>query len=76
VIRVIDGVGLLFLGTALAGSEIAIGNVLPVVIRRDLPTEWSGIGDLHCVVEWFLRHRCKVDRYSDGTHTKTSVDLG
>ncbi len=35
-IRLITGVGFLFVGTALAGSAIAIGNVLmPVVIRRD-----------------------------------------
>jgi MFS transporter, CP family, cyanate transporter len=35
-IRLITGVGFLFLGTALAGSAIAIGNVLiPVIVRRD-----------------------------------------
>src|SRR5262249_5153141 len=35
-IRLITGVGFLFLGTALAGSAIAIGNVLiPVLVRRD-----------------------------------------
>jgi CP family cyanate transporter-like MFS transporter len=34
--RLIPGVGFLFLGTALAGAAIAIGNVLvPVLVRRD-----------------------------------------
>lgn len=34
--RLVTGVGFLFLGTALAGSAIAIGNVLmPVIVRRD-----------------------------------------
>jgi CP family cyanate transporter-like MFS transporter len=34
--RLIPGVGFLFLGTALAGAAIATGNVLvPVVVRRD-----------------------------------------
>ena len=36
VVRLIPGVGFLFLGTALAGASIATGNVLvPVVVRRD-----------------------------------------
>jgi MFS transporter, CP family, cyanate transporter len=35
-LRLVPGVGLLFLGTALAGAGIAIGNVLlPVLVRRD-----------------------------------------
>ncbi len=35
-LRLIPGVGFLFLGTALAGSAIATGNILlPVVVRRD-----------------------------------------
>jgi CP family cyanate transporter-like MFS transporter len=35
-VRLTPGVGFLFVGTALAGSAIAIGNVLlPVVVRRD-----------------------------------------
>ncbi|HEY2440489.1 MAG TPA: MFS transporter [Solirubrobacteraceae bacterium] len=35
-LRLIPGVGFLFLGTALAGAAIATGNVLvPVVVRRD-----------------------------------------
>jgi MFS transporter, CP family, cyanate transporter len=35
-IRLVAGVGFLFFGTALAGSAIAIGNVLmPVMVRRD-----------------------------------------
>lgn len=35
-IRLVTGVGFLFVGTALAGSAIAIGNVLmPVIVRRD-----------------------------------------
>jgi CP family cyanate transporter-like MFS transporter len=35
-LRLIPGVGLLFLGTALAGTAIAVGNVLlPVLVRRD-----------------------------------------
>jgi CP family cyanate transporter-like MFS transporter len=35
-LRLVPGVGLLFLGTALAGAAIAIGNVLlPVLVRRD-----------------------------------------
>lgn len=35
--RLIPGVGFLFFGTAVAGSAIAIGNVLvPVLVRRDL----------------------------------------
>jgi MFS transporter, CP family, cyanate transporter len=37
-LRLVPGVGLLFLGTAIAGSAIAVGNVLlPVVVRRDFP---------------------------------------
>jgi CP family cyanate transporter-like MFS transporter len=37
-VRLLPGLPLLFLGTALAGTAIAIGNVLvPVLIRRDLP---------------------------------------
>jgi CP family cyanate transporter-like MFS transporter len=41
-IRLIAGAGFLFLGTALAGAAIAIGNVLvPVVVRRDF-AERSG----------------------------------
>src|SRR5246500_1512390 len=37
-LRLIPGVGFLFLGTAVAGAAIAIGNVLlPVVVRRDFP---------------------------------------
>ena len=41
-IRLVTGVGFLFLGTALAGSAIAIGNVLmPVMVRRDF-TEHAG----------------------------------
>lgn len=35
-IRLVTGIGFLFVGTAFAGSAIAIGNVLmPVVVRRD-----------------------------------------
>jgi CP family cyanate transporter-like MFS transporter len=35
-VRLIPGVGFLFLGTALAGAAIATGNVLlPVIVRRD-----------------------------------------
>jgi CP family cyanate transporter-like MFS transporter len=35
-IRLVTGVGFLFLGTALAGSAIAVSNVLmPVMVRRD-----------------------------------------
>jgi MFS transporter, CP family, cyanate transporter len=38
VVRLVPGVGFLFLGTAVAGSAIAIGNVLmPVLVRRDFP---------------------------------------
>jgi len=38
VLRLVPGVGLLFLGTAIAGAAIAIGNVLvPVLVRRDFP---------------------------------------
>jgi CP family cyanate transporter-like MFS transporter len=37
-LRLVPGVGFLFLGTAIAGSAIATGNVLlPVVVRRDFP---------------------------------------
>ncbi len=37
-LRLIPGVGFLFLGTAIAGAAIATGNVLlPVVVRRDFP---------------------------------------
>jgi MFS transporter, CP family, cyanate transporter len=37
-LRLVPGVGFLFLGTAIAGSAIAVGNVLlPVVVRRDFP---------------------------------------
>jgi MFS transporter, CP family, cyanate transporter len=36
--RVVDGSGLLYLGTALAGGAIAVGNVLvPPLIKRDFP---------------------------------------
>lgn len=35
-VRLVPGIGLLFVGTALAGAAIAIGNVLlPVLVRRD-----------------------------------------
>ncbi len=41
-VRLITGVGFLFLGTALAGSAIAVGNVLmPVMVRRDF-TDHAG----------------------------------
>lgn len=41
-VRLIAGVGFLFLGTALAGSAIAVGNVLmPVMVRRDF-TDHAG----------------------------------
>lgn len=41
--RLIPGVGFLFFGTAIAGSAIAVGNVLlPVLVRRDF-AERSGI---------------------------------
>jgi MFS transporter, CP family, cyanate transporter len=37
-LRLVPGVGFLFLGTAVAGAAIATGNVLlPVVVRRDFP---------------------------------------
>ncbi|MFZ0041917.1 MAG: MFS transporter [Solirubrobacteraceae bacterium] len=37
-VRLIPGVGFLFLGTAVAGTAIATGNVLvPVLVRRDFP---------------------------------------
>ncbi len=37
-VRLIPGVVFLFLGTAIAGAAIAIGNVLvPVLVRRDFP---------------------------------------
>lgn len=37
-VRLVPGLGFLYFGTALAGSAIAIGNVLvPVLIRRDFP---------------------------------------
>jgi MFS transporter, CP family, cyanate transporter len=37
-LRLVPGVGFLFLGTAVAGAGIATGNVLlPVVVRRDFP---------------------------------------
>jgi CP family cyanate transporter-like MFS transporter len=37
-VRLIPGVGFLFLGTALAGAAIAVGNVLlPVLARRSFP---------------------------------------
>jgi CP family cyanate transporter-like MFS transporter len=42
-IRLITGVEFLFLGTALAGAAIAIGNVLmPVMVRRDF-TDHAGV---------------------------------
>lgn len=42
-IRLVTGVEFLFLGTALAGAAIAIGNVLmPVMVRRDF-TDHAGI---------------------------------
>ncbi|HEX4010090.1 MAG TPA: MFS transporter [Solirubrobacteraceae bacterium] len=38
VLRLVPGVGFLFLGTAVAGAAIATGNVLvPVLVRRDFP---------------------------------------
>lgn len=41
-VRLVAGVGFLFLGTALAGSAIAVGNVLmPVMVRRDF-TDYAG----------------------------------
>ncbi|MBV9818387.1 MAG: MFS transporter [Solirubrobacterales bacterium] len=37
-LRLVPGIGLLFAGTVLAGTAIAVGNVLvPVLVRRDLP---------------------------------------
>jgi MFS transporter, CP family, cyanate transporter len=37
-LRLIPGVGFLFLGTAIAGTAVATGNVLvPVLVRRDFP---------------------------------------
>jgi CP family cyanate transporter-like MFS transporter len=37
-VRLVPGVGFLFVGTAIAGAAIATGNVLlPVVVRRDFP---------------------------------------
>ena len=37
-VRLVPGVGFLFLGTAVAGTAIATGNVLlPVIVRRDFP---------------------------------------
>jgi CP family cyanate transporter-like MFS transporter len=37
-LRLIPGVWFLFVGTALAGAAIAVGNVLlPVIVRRDFP---------------------------------------
>ncbi len=37
-IRLIPGVAFLFVGTAIAGAAVAIGNVLvPVLVRRDFP---------------------------------------
>jgi CP family cyanate transporter-like MFS transporter len=37
-LRLVPGVGFLFLGTALAGAAIAVGNVmLPVLVRRNFP---------------------------------------
>ena len=38
VVRLVSGVGFLFVGTALAGAAIAVGNVLlPVLVRRNFP---------------------------------------
>ena len=38
-VRLVPGVGFLFLGTMLAGAAIAVGNVLmPVLVRRDFPS--------------------------------------
>lgn len=38
VLRLVPGTGFLFVGTAVAGAAIAIGNVLvPVLVRRDFP---------------------------------------
>jgi MFS transporter, CP family, cyanate transporter len=37
-VRLVPGTGSLFIGTALAGAAIAVGNVLlPVLVRRDFP---------------------------------------
>lgn len=37
-VRLVPGLGFLFLGTALAGAAIAVGNVLlPVLVRRNFP---------------------------------------
>jgi MFS transporter, CP family, cyanate transporter len=43
-VRLVPGVGFLFLGTAVSASAIAIGNVLmPVLIRRDFPRSTGAV---------------------------------
>jgi MFS transporter, CP family, cyanate transporter len=43
-IRLVPGLGFLFLGTAMAGAAIAVANVLlPVLVRRDFPAQRTGL---------------------------------
>lgn len=43
-VRLVPGLGFLFLGTALAGTAIAVSNVLlPVLVRRDFPPRRTGL---------------------------------
>jgi MFS transporter, CP family, cyanate transporter len=43
-VRLVPGLGFLFLGTAMAGAAIAVGNVLlPVLVRRDFPRQRRGL---------------------------------
>lgn len=43
-VRLVPGLGFLFLGTAMAGAAIAVANVLlPVLVRRDFPPQRTGL---------------------------------
>jgi CP family cyanate transporter-like MFS transporter len=47
-VRLLPGIGFLFLGTALAAAAIAVGNVLlPVLVRRSFPTRTGLITGLY-----------------------------
>jgi CP family cyanate transporter-like MFS transporter len=50
-LRLVPGIGFLFVGTAVAGTAIAIGNVLlPVLVRRDFPQRTGALTSLYTTV--------------------------
>jgi len=54
-VRLVPGVGFLFVGTALAGAAIAVGNVLlPVLVRGDFPARVGVLTGMYTTaLVWF-----------------------